>query len=107
VPGVSDDAARLRAASTRLRDLLAERDERIAAQKPPPSDGLTKPSPESLRGKFGRKPGRPKGQPGATMELSDHPGRKVRHLGEVCRLLATPFPLLAATMSSPPMDAQT
>ena len=39
------------------------------SSKPPSSDGLAKPSPKSLRGKSGRKPGRPKGQPGATMEL--------------------------------------
>ena len=25
------------------------------------------------------KPGRPKGQPGATMQLSDHPDKRVRH----------------------------
>ena len=93
----------LRAANTRLRELLAERDARIEEQaaeiaalrealaglqsqvadlaaqvktnsrnssKPPSSDGLAKPSPKSLRGKSGRKPGRPKGQPGATMELA-------------------------------------
>lgn len=41
------------------------------SSKPPSSDGPAKPSPKSLRGKSGRKPGRPKGQPGATMELSD------------------------------------
>ena len=102
----------LRAANTRLRELLAERDARIAEQaaeiavlreqlaglqsqvadlaaqvktnsrnsiKPPSSDGLAKPAPKSLRGKSGRKPGRPKGQPGATMELTDHPDKKVRH----------------------------
>ncbi|MGH3282074.1 MAG: DUF6444 domain-containing protein, partial [Trebonia sp.] len=40
------------------------------SSKPPSSDGLGKPAPKSLRGKSGRKPGRPKGQPGATMELS-------------------------------------
>ena len=107
MPGVPDGGdGGLRAANTRLRELLAERDARIAEQaaenaalrealavlqsqvadqaaqvkansrnssKPPSSDGPAKPSPKSLRGKSGRKPGRPEGQPGATMELTDHP----------------------------------
>ena len=94
----------------RLRELLAERDVQIAAlleqvavlqsqveglaaqvksnsrnsSKPPSSDGLAKPAPKSLRGKSGRKPGRPKGQPGATMELTDHPDKRVRHRPAAC-----------------------
>jgi transposase len=107
---VPDDAAGLRAANARLQELLAERDAEIgllreavarlqsqvadlAAQvkansrnssKPPSSDGLAKPSPKSLRGKSGRRPGRPKGQPGATMKLSDRPEKKVRHRPARC-----------------------
>src|SRR5579871_6465131 len=110
VPGSGDGG--LRAANARLRELLAERDARIAEQaaentalrealaelqsqvadlaarvktnsrnssRPPSSDGPARPAPKSLRGKSGRKPGRPKGQPGATMELTDHPDKKVRH----------------------------
>ena len=97
----------LRTANGRLRELLAEKDEIIAAlqvqvakvaelearvealaaqvkqnsrnsSKPPSSDGLAKPAPKSLR-KRGGKPGRPKGQPGATMELTDHPDHVVVH----------------------------
>ena len=109
-PADPDDAAGLRAANARLRELLAERDAEIgllreavaglqsqvadlAAQvkansrnssKPPSSDGLAKPAPKSLRGRSGRRPGRPKGQPGATMELSDHPDKKVRHRPAKC-----------------------
>jgi len=115
VPGSGETG--LRAANTRLRELLAERDARIEEQaaeigllretlaglqsqvadlaaqvkansrnssKPPSSDGLAKPSPKSLRGKSGRKPGRPKGQPGATMELAEHPGKRVRHRPARC-----------------------
>ena len=119
MPGVPDSgAAGLRAADSRLRGLLAERDARIAerdaeirvlrerlaglesqvadlaarvkmnsqnSSKPPSSDGLGKPAPKSLRGKSGRKPGRPKGQPGATMQLADHPDKKVRHRPARCR----------------------
>ncbi len=117
VPGVPDDGAGLRAANARLRELLAERDERIGGQdakiavlreqlsglqsqvadlaarvgsnsrnssKPPSSDGLAKPSPKSLRGMPGRKPGRPKGQPGVTMQLTDHPDKRVRHRPARC-----------------------
>jgi len=113
----ADDAAGLRAANVRLRELLGERDERIevlaaenavlreqlaalgsqvealAAQvksnsrnssKPPSSDGLAKPAPKSLRGRSGQGPGRPKGQPGATMHLSDRPDKVVRHRPAAC-----------------------
>jgi transposase len=55
------------------------------SSKPPSSDGLAKPAPKSLRGRSGRKPGRPKGQPGATMQLADHPDKKVRHRPARCR----------------------
>jgi transposase len=119
VPGeaaASDEViAGLRAASARLRELLAERDARIvgleeqleelraqvadlAAQvkrnsknssKPPSQDGLAKPEPKSLRGKTGRKPGRPKGQPGATMQLTDHPDHVMRHEPRSCRKCGT------------------
>jgi transposase len=112
MPGVPDsDAAGLRAANSRLRELLAERAEEImllreqlaglqsqvadlAAQvkmnsqnssKPPSSDGLGKPAPKSLRVRSGRKPGRPKGQPGATMQLTGHPDKRVRHRPARCR----------------------
>ena len=54
------------------------------SSKPPSSDGLAKPAPKSLRGKSGRKPGRPKGQPRATMQLTDHPDKRVRHRPARC-----------------------
>ena len=71
-----------------LRELLAGLQSQVAdlaaqvktnsrnSSKPPSSDGPAKPSPKSLRGKSGRKPGRPKGQPGATMELVGAPGQE-------------------------------
>src|SRR4029077_12189575 len=54
------------------------------SSKTPSSDGLAKPSPKSLRGKSGRKPGRPKGQPGATMQLTDHLDKRLRHRPAGC-----------------------
>ena len=118
------DAAGLRAANARLRELLAERDAQIAelrmqvaardtqiaglgeqleqlgaqvadlaarvsknsknSSKPPSQDGLGKPSPQSMRKKTGRGPGRPKGQPGVTMELTDHPDHVIRHEPGCC-----------------------
>ncbi len=49
------------------------------SSRPPSAEGLAKPAPKSQRGKSGRKPGRPKGQPGATLELTDHPDDVVTH----------------------------
>ena len=54
------------------------------SSRPPSSDGLAKPAPKSLRKKTGRKPGRPKGQPGVTMQLSGCPDRVVRHEPACC-----------------------
>ena len=54
------------------------------SSKPPSADGLAKPAPKSLRAKSGRKPGRPKGQPGVTMQLSESPDRVVLHEPSCC-----------------------
>jgi transposase len=115
VPDVPGDAAGLRAANARLRELLAERDAQVAelralvadlqaqvaelaaragqnsknSSRPPSSDGLGKPAPKSLRKKTGRKPGRPKGQPGVTMELTDQPDHVIRHEPPACRNCGT------------------
>ena len=49
------------------------------SSQPPSSEGLGKPVPRSLRRKSGRGPGRPKGQPGATLEKTDRPDQVVTH----------------------------
>ncbi|HUZ54781.1 MAG TPA: IS66 family transposase, partial [Streptosporangiaceae bacterium] len=54
------------------------------SSRPPSSDGLGRPAPKSLRGKSGRKPGRPKGQPGATLEMTADPDEVVRHEPACC-----------------------
>ena len=78
------EAGELRERAAGLEAQVADLAARLAqnsrnSSRPPSSDGLAKPAPKSLRGKTGRKPGRPKGQPGATMQFSDHPDRVVRH----------------------------
>ena len=79
-----------------LRMLVAELQAQVAdlaakvkqnsknSSKPPSADGLDKPAPKSLREKSARRPGRPKGQPGKTMELTGHPDRVVRHEPGCC-----------------------
>src|ERR1700689_1294503 len=81
--------AALREQLALLQSLVADLAAQVKANsrnssKPPSSDGLAKPAPKSLRGKSGRRPGRPKGQPGATMGLTDHPDKKVRHRPAKC-----------------------
>jgi hypothetical protein len=86
----------LQAEASGLRERAAELEAQVAdlaarvgmdsqnSSRPPSSDGLAKPAPKSLRGKSGRKPGRPKGQPGVTMQLSDSPDHVVRHEPSCC-----------------------
>jgi transposase len=84
-----------------LRAEVAELRARLGAtsrnsSKPPSADGLGKPAPRSLRGKSGRKPGRPKGQRGATLEMTASPDAVVRHEPGQCagcgsRLAAAPL----------------
>jgi hypothetical protein len=86
----------LQAEASGLREQAAELEAQVAdlaprvgmnsqnSSKPPSSDGLGKPAPKSLRARSGRKPGRPKGQPGVTMQLSDSPDRVVRHEPACC-----------------------
>jgi transposase len=52
--------------------------------KPPSADGLAKPAPKSLRKKSGRGPGRPPGQPGATLRQVEVPDHEVRHEPAAC-----------------------
>jgi transposase len=87
--GQNSGIAVLREALAALQSQVADLDAQVKlnsrnSSKPPSSDGLAKPAPKSLRGKSGREPGRPKGQPGATMQLSEHPDKKVRHRPAKC-----------------------
>jgi transposase len=67
----------LRAELEALRARLAQNSRN--SSRPPSSEGLAKPAPRSLRRKTGRRPGRPKGQPGATLEMTDHPDEVAVH----------------------------
>jgi transposase len=110
VPPAQDELAVLRAANARLRRVVEAKDAEVAvlraqvealraemealrarlgqnprnSSKPPSSEGLAKPAPRSLRGKSGRKPGRPKGQPGATLEMAGRPDVVVTHEPGAC-----------------------
>ena len=80
--GLRERAAGLEAQVADLAARLGQNSQN--SSRPPSSDGLAKPAPRSLRAKTGRKPGRPKGQPGATMQLSDHSDVVVRHEPTCC-----------------------
>jgi transposase len=95
-------AAELEAEAAVLQSQVADLAARVGqnsqnSSKPPSSDGLGKPAPKSLRKKSGRGPGRPKGQPGATMQLTDSPGRRVRHVPRCCAGCGEPLKGAAET----------
>jgi transposase len=79
--------AQLEACQGQLEELRAEvealrarlRQNARNSSRPPSSEGLAKPAPRSLRRRSGRKPGRPEGQPGATLETTDQPDEVVWH----------------------------
>ena len=54
------------------------------SSKPPSSGGLAKPAPKSLRGRSGRRPGRPAGGQGVTLAQVADPDVVVRHEPVVC-----------------------
>jgi transposase len=75
----------LAAARARIADLEARLGQNsVNSSKPPSSDGLAKPAPKSLRGKSGRGPGRPKGQPGTTLRQVEIPDETVVHRPGPC-----------------------
>ena len=55
------------------------------SSKPPSSDGFKKPSPKSLRGNSGKKPGGQFGHPGAHFSITSDPDEIVTHVPSVCR----------------------
>jgi transposase len=72
----------LRAEARALRARLRQNPRN--SPQPPSSEGLAKPAPRSLRRRSGRKPGRPKGQPGATLAMTDRPDAVVWHEPDRC-----------------------
>lgn len=55
------------------------------SSRPPSSQGLDKPAPKSLRKNGQRRPGRPKGHRGSTLEMVADPCRTERHEPKRCR----------------------
>jgi transposase len=89
---LAEKDTRIAALETRLEELVVQVADLAArvrqnsgnSSTPPSQDGLAKPAPKSLRNKTGRRPGRPKGQPGATMQLTDYLDHVVRHEPAAC-----------------------
>ncbi|QOC93892.1 IS66 family transposase [Micromonospora craniellae] len=82
---IAELEADLSTAKCRIADLEAQlKQSSKNSSKPPSTDGLAKPAPKSLRGRSGRGPGRPAGQPGTTLEQVADPDVIVRHTPEVC-----------------------
>lgn len=82
---IAELEADLSAAKSRIADLEAQlKQSSKNSSKPPSADGLAKPAPRSLRGRSGRGPGRPAGQPGTTLEQVAEPDVIVRHTPSVC-----------------------
>jgi hypothetical protein len=82
--------AQLEELATQVADLVARvRQNSGNSSKPPSSDGLGKSAPKSLRKKTGGRPGRPKGQPGVTMRLTDHPDHWSGTSRRPCRTCGT------------------
>lgn len=78
-------AARLEQALTRIAELEARLKQSSSnSSKPPSSDGLAKPAPKSLRGRSGRRPGRPAGGEGTTLSQVTDPDVIVRHVPDTC-----------------------
>ncbi|MFV2017818.1 IS66 family transposase [Micromonospora sp. LOL_023] len=78
-------AARLEQALTRIAELEARLKQPSSnSSKPPSSDGLAKPAPKSLRGRSGRRPGRPAGGEGTTLSQVADPDLIVRHVPDIC-----------------------
>ncbi len=89
---VASQAAVIEKLTVQVETLTArvgELEARLAAtsknsSKPPSSDGLAKPSPKSLRGKSGRRPGGQDGHPGRTLCQVADPDEVVRHEPTTC-----------------------
>ena len=76
---------RIAALEAQVTDLQARLGQNSAnSSRPPSSDGLDKPAPKSLRGKSGRGPGRPKGQPGTTLRQVETPEETIVHRPGPC-----------------------
>jgi transposase len=81
----ADLIARLDWAVARIAELEARLKQSSSnSSKPPSSDGLVKPAPKSLRGRSGRRPGRPSGQDGVTLAQVADPDVVLRHVPVVC-----------------------
>ena len=85
----AEEIARLKAHILRQDARMAELERQLAStsrnsSKPPPTDGLAKPAPKSLRGKSGPKPGGQTGHRGQTLRQVPGPYEVLRHEPACC-----------------------
>jgi transposase len=76
------DIQRLMEENAELRRRLGQNPRN--SDRPPSSEGLAKPTPKSLRGSSGRKPGGQPGHEGRTLRQVDRPDLVIRHEPQAC-----------------------
>lgn len=81
--------SKYKAVIAELQRRVAELEARLGmnsrnSSKPPSSDGLNKPKPQSLREKSGRNPGGQKGHKGKALEMKKDPDKVIVHSAERC-----------------------
>ena len=74
-----------------LKQIIQELTEKLGqnsrnSSKPPSSDGLSKPSPKSLRKRSGKKAGGQKGHPGTHLATIAEPDEVIQHIPSACSL---------------------
>lgn len=89
IDGLRAEIAELRRVNAILQKRVEELEMRLGmnsrnSSKPPSSDGMNKPKPQSLREKSGRNPGGQDGHKGKALEMKKNPDKVIVHGAECC-----------------------